>query len=184
MRTTRPDGLPIPVTSISLIGFGSNVNAIGSWRARSRRSTAARRRRRRRTRPAGGCWRCRASGRRRPRRWWRPSTTAAPSKGRDFAAWLGLTLRESSTGGKQRLGRISKRGNQYLRTLLVRRARSGLDTLSKRRDRLGAWLRRQLESKQQSVVIVALAARLARIAWALLHKGGRFAPEPEVAPAG
>ena len=57
--------------------------------------------------------------------------------GRDFAAWLGLTPRESSTGGKQRLGRISKQGNPYLRSLLVHCARSGLDTLSQRKDRLG-----------------------------------------------
>ena len=105
-------------------------------------------------------------------------------KGRDFAAWLGLTPRESSTGGRQRLGRISKRGNKYLRTLLVHCARSSLNTLSKRQDRPGAWLRRQLENKERNVVIVALAARLARIAWALLNKGERFAPEPEVAPAG
>ena len=66
---------------------------------------------------------------------------SAFEKGRDFAAWLGLTPRESSTGGKQRLGRISKRGNKYLCTLLVHCARSSLNTLSKRRDRLGAWLR-------------------------------------------
>ena len=111
-------------------------------------------------------------------------TGNAFEKGRDFAAWLGLTPRESSTGGRQRLGRISKRGNKYLRTLLVHCARSSLNTLSKRQDRLGAWLRRQLETKERSVVIVALAARLARIAWALLNKGERFAPEPEVEPAG
>ena len=104
-------------------------------------------------------------------------------KGRDFAAWLGLTPRETSTGGKQRLGGISKRGNKYLRTLLVHGARSALETLSKRRDRLGAWLRRLLETKKRSVVIVALAARLARIAWALLHNGERFPPEPDAAPA-
>ena len=108
---------------------------------------------------------------------------SAFEQGRDFAAWLGLTPRESSTGGKQRLGRISKRGNKYLRTLLVHCARAGLETLSKREDRLGAWLRRQLEKKERSVVIVALAARLARIAWALLHKGERFSPQPEAAPA-
>ena len=108
---------------------------------------------------------------------------SAFEQGRDFAAWLGLTPRENSTGGKHRLGRISKRGNKYLRTLLVHCARTGLETLSKREDRLGAWLRRQLENKERSVVIVALAARLARIAWALLHKGERFRPQPEAAPA-
>ena len=84
--------------------------------------------------------------------------------GRDVAAWLGLTPREHSTGGKQRLGRISKRGNRYLRTLLVHCARSGLEALSKRTDRLGDWLRRMLVEKDLWTVIVALATRLARTA--------------------
>ncbi len=99
--------------------------------------------------------------------------------GRDVAAWLGLTPREDSTGGKQRLGRISKRGNRYLRTLLVHCARSGLETLSKRSDRLGTWLRRMLAEKDRRTVIVALAARLARIAWAILRSGQRFGAQPQ-----
>jgi len=78
------------------------------------------------------------------------------------------------SGGKQRLGRISKRGNRYVRTLLVHCARSGLERLAKRSDRLGQWLRRMLAEKERSTVIVALAARLARIAWALLTSGQRF----------
>lgn len=94
--------------------------------------------------------------------------------GRDLAAWLGLTPQENSTGGKQCLGRISKRGNRYVRTLLVHCARSGLERLAKRSDRLGQWLRRMLAEKKRSTVIVALAARLARIAWALLTSGQRF----------
>ena len=94
--------------------------------------------------------------------------------GRDLAAWLGLTPKENSTGGKQRLGRISKRGNCYVRTLLVHCARSGLERLAKRSDGLGQWLRRMLAEKKRSTVIVALAARLARIAWALLTSGQRF----------
>ena len=61
-----------------------------------------------------------------------------------MAAWLGLTPRENSTGGKQRLGRTSKRGSRYIRTLLVHCARSGLETLAKRADRLGTCLRRML----------------------------------------
>ena len=81
-------------------------------------------------------------------------------KGRDFAAWLGLTPRETSTGGKQRLGGISKRGNKYLRTLLVHGARSALETLSKRRDRLGAlssWtsLRYRFDNWSDGVAIEA-----------------------------
>ena len=61
--------------------------------------------------------------------------------GRDFAAWLRLTPREDTTGGKQRLGGISKRGNKYLRTLLVHGARAGLPQLARRGDGLGRWLR-------------------------------------------
>ena len=103
--------------------------------------------------------------------------------GRDFAAWLGLTPRESSTGGKQRLGHISKQGNRYIRTLLTHCARSGMDTLSKRTDALGAWLRRMLAKKDRRVVIVALAARLARVIWAVLRKGERFQPQAQAAAA-
>ena len=104
-------------------------------------------------------------------------------KGRDVAAWLGLVPREYSTGGKQRLGGISKRGNRYVRTLLVHCARSGLETLAKRSDQLGQWLRRMLLHKDRRVVIVALAARLARIAWALLSSGQHFGRQPQHAPA-
>ena len=99
----------------------------------------------------------------------------ALERGRDLAAWLGLTPRENSTGGKQRLGSISKRGNRYVRTLLVHCARADLETLSKRSDGLGKRLRRMLGTKQRAAVIVALAARLARISWALLTSGQRFA---------
>ena len=96
-------------------------------------------------------------------------------RGRDLASWLGLTPPENSTGGKQRLGSVGKRCNRHLRTLLVHCARSSLDTLAKRPDGLGAWLRRMLASKtERSVVIVALVARLARIAWALLSGEQRF----------
>ena len=105
-------------------------------------------------------------------------------KGRDVAAWLGLVPREHSSGGKQRLGGISKRGNRYVRMLLVHCARSGLETLAQRTDPLGQWLRRLLLHKDRRVVIVALAARLARIAWALLSSGQRFGVQRQAAPAG
>ena len=87
-------------------------------------------------------------------------------------------------GGRQRLGGISKRGNGYRRTLLVHCARLGLETLAQRSDGLGIWLRRLLKSKDRRVVIVALAARLARIAWALLTSGQRFTAQPKPVPAG
>ena len=89
-------------------------------------------------------------------------------KGRDMAAWLGLTPREYSTGGKQRLLGISKRGNTDLRTLLIHGARAALPHLAMRRDGLGSWLRKLLERVHRNVAVVALANKLARIAWAVL----------------
>lgn len=97
------------------------------------------------------------------------SNGAAFGKGRDMAAWLGLTPREHSTGGKQRLLGISKRGNTYLRTLLIHGARAALPFLAARQDALGEWLRRLLVRAHRNVVIVALANKLARIAWAVLR---------------
>lgn len=96
------------------------------------------------------------------------SNGAAFGKGRDMAAWLGLTPREHSTGGKQRLLGISKQGNTYLRTLLIHGARAALPFLAARQDALGEWLRRLLVRAHRNVVIVALANKLARIAWAVL----------------
>lgn len=96
------------------------------------------------------------------------SNGAAFGKGRDMAAWLGLTPREHSTGGKQRLLGISKRGNTYVRTLLIHGARAALPFLAARQDALGDWLRRLLVRAHRNVVIVALANKLARIAWAVL----------------
>jgi transposase len=96
------------------------------------------------------------------------SNGAAFGKGRDMAAWLGLTPREHSTGGKQRLLGISKQGNTYLRTLLIHGARAALPFLAARQDPLGEWLRRLLVRAHRNVVIVALANKLARIAWAVL----------------
>jgi transposase len=93
---------------------------------------------------------------------------SAFSKGRDFAAWLGLTPRECSTGGKQRLLGISKRGNKYLRTLLIHGARAALPYLAERSDALGGWLRSLLARAHRNVVVVALANKLARMAWAVL----------------
>lgn len=97
------------------------------------------------------------------------STGAAFGKGRDMAAWLGLTPREYSTGGKQRLLGISKRGNTYLRTLLIHGARAALPFLAMRQDGLGSWLRKLLERVHRNVAVVALANKLARIAWAVLN---------------
>ena len=93
-------------------------------------------------------------------------------KARDMAAWLGLVPREHSTGGKTTLLGISKRGNRYLRRLLVHGARSCLLHLDRSRDQLGAWLD-GLEARMHSnKVTVALAAKVARIAWVILTRPG------------
>lgn len=99
---------------------------------------------------------------------------AAFAKGRDMAAWLGLTPREYTTGGRQRLLGISKRGNKYLRTQLIHGARAALPSLAKRHDPLGQWLARLLSRAHRNVAVVALANKLARIAWAVLSGIRRF----------
>jgi transposase len=96
--------------------------------------------------------------------------------GRQFAAWLGLTPREYSTGGKTRLGRISKRGDVYLRTLLVHGARSELMLTHKRTDRKSQWAEHLKESKSWNKTAVALANKHARIIWALLAKNEDVGP--------
>lgn len=94
---------------------------------------------------------------------------SAFAKGRDLAAWLGLTPRQHSTGGKTKLLGISKRGNRYLRKQLIHGARAAMPHLAAKPNRLGAWLRDLLTRAHPNVVVVALAAKLARIVWALLR---------------
>jgi len=93
--------------------------------------------------------------------------------GRDFSAWIGLTPRAHSSGGKERLGAISKRGNQQLRTLLIVGATSILK-LGKRGVKLPAWLAGLMARKPFKLVAVALANKTARTIWALLVKGGIY----------
>ncbi len=93
--------------------------------------------------------------------------------GRDYAAWLGLTPRAHSSGGKERLGRISKAGNRYLRRLLYLGAMAQIS--AGRVGRPGTdWLWRMLERKPVKVVAVALANRMARIVWALIKTGDSY----------
>lgn len=99
---------------------------------------------------------------------------SAFSRGRDLAAWLGLTPRQHSTGGRTRMLGISKRGNRYLRKQLIHGARAALPHLAARPGRLGDWLRDLLTRSHPNVVVVALAAKLARIAWALLRHEESF----------
>lgn len=92
-------------------------------------------------------------------------------RARDFAAWLGLTPRQNGSGGKMRQGGISKRGDGYLRRLLVNGAQSVLNSKRGRRD---PWIARLLERKPRMVVAVALANKMARIAWAVMVRKTDF----------
>ena len=104
-------------------------------------------------------------------------------RGRDFAAWLGLTPRLLSTGGKEKLGSISKQGNRRLRTLLVIGATSIIKQ-ARRGVTLPAWLTGLMARKPYKLVAVALANKIARIVWVLLAKGGTYRkPETTLVPA-
>lgn len=96
--------------------------------------------------------------------------------GRQFAAWLGLTPRQYSTGGKPRLGHISKRGDTYLRTLLVHGARSELRYTADRTDHKSRWAEGLKHTKSWNKAAVALANKHARIAWALLASHSNYHP--------
>ena len=98
--------------------------------------------------------------------------------GRQFAAWLGLTPKQHSTGGKTRLGRITKRGDAYLRTLLILGAKSALQAALRKppaqRHRLQQWIVTVLDRIGYHKTLVAIANKHARIIWALLVKGENF----------
>ena len=105
---------------------------------------------------------------------------AAFRKGREFAAWLGLLPNQHSTGGKAKLGAISRRGNCYLRKILIHGARAVV--LRSKRDRIamGAWMTSLETRAPRNVLLVATAHRLARIAWAVLSTGQDYRVVPEV----
>ena len=93
--------------------------------------------------------------------------------GRDFAAWIGLVPRQDSTGGKQKLGPISKQGDRYLRRILVVGAHSVLRRAKQNPEKY-PWLTQLLARRPFKVVAIALANKMARVAWALLAKGGTY----------
>lgn len=93
------------------------------------------------------------------------------SRGRDLAAWMGLVPRQATTGGKPKLLGITKRGSKYLRKLIIQGARAALPALARSATPIGAWLRDLLARAHGNTVVVALAAKLIRIAWALLRNG-------------
>ena len=104
-------------------------------------------------------------------------TGDAFSKGRDFGAWLGLVPKQLSTGDRTILGSISKRGNRYLRTLFVQAAWVVLVKIGpKHWDRyaLKSWIEAAKKRLHHNVLAIALANKLARIAWAVLNKGRAF----------
>ena len=97
------------------------------------------------------------------------------ARGRNLASWLGLVPRQATTGGKPRLLGITKRGSKYFRKMLIQGARA-LPTLSRSNTRLGQWLRGLLARAHSNTVVIALAAKMARIVWALLRYGTTFEP--------
>ncbi len=110
-------------------------------------------------------------------------TGEAFERGRDFAAWVGLVPRQYSTGGRTVLGRITKRGSRYLRMLFVQAAKVILMRTNRWPDfSFGGWLTKAAERMNRNKLAVALANKLARMAWSILrHKTAFDAPRDEVA---
>lgn len=96
--------------------------------------------------------------------------------GAQFGAWLGLTPRQNSSGGKSKLGGITKRGDMYLRTLLIQGAKSAVMTAQKRDDPISRWVLQLREKSGWQKASVALANKNARILWAIMTKGCEFDP--------
>jgi len=100
------------------------------------------------------------------------------ARGRDLAAWLGLVPRQVTTGGEPRVAGITKRGNKYLRKLIIHGARSALPVLASNAAPLGEWLRALMKRVHKNAAVVALANKLARIAWAVLRREKSLTPRP------
>lgn len=106
------------------------------------------------------------------------------NNGRSYAASLRITPRQHLSGGKERLGQITRQGDGYLRTLLVHRARAYLRVVDKKTDAKSAWARWMKERRHVNVAAVALAAKHARVAWAIFAHGTEYRPAgPEVVAA-
>ena len=108
---------------------------------------------------------------------------AAFRRGRDFAAWVGVVPRQYSTGGKQKLLGISKRGNRYLRRMLIHGARAVLFRVKYDTGGFGEWFRRLAQRAPRNKVVVAIANKLARMAWAVLSSGKEYQHRPLQATA-
>lgn len=94
--------------------------------------------------------------------------------GRHFAAWLGLTPREHSTGGKQRMGGISRAGDERLRQLLVLGATAAIQHAKPGSRNASAWLLSLLQRRPRKLAAVALANKMARIVWAMMMSGEEY----------
>jgi transposase len=101
---------------------------------------------------------------------------AAFRKGREFSAWLGIVPKQHSTGGKARLLGISKRGNTYLRKILIHGARAAVLRIKRDRVPIGSWMDALERRAHRNVLIVAMANKLARTAWAVLSSGEDYRP--------
>jgi transposase len=97
-------------------------------------------------------------------------------RGRDLAAWLGLVPRQFSTGGKTKLLGISKRGNRSIRRLLVQGAHAVLQAAERQRGHLGVWIRNLMARRHRNLAAVALANKMARIAWAVMTGKESYRP--------
>jgi transposase len=102
--------------------------------------------------------------------------------GRQVAAWLGLVPRQHSSGGTTRLGGITKGGNSYVRRLLIHGARSVISHVRDKPDAKSAWIRQLVARIGVNKACVAVANKMARVAWALLHTGEHYR-QPEGLPA-
>src|ERR1700678_1774263 len=104
------------------------------------------------------------------------------ASGRHFAAWIGLTPKEHSTGGKQRMGGISRAGNERLRRLLVTGATAVIRFATRPGNKHASeWLLKLLQHKPRKLVAVALANKMARIAWAMMTSGETYRRSPAIA---
>jgi transposase len=99
---------------------------------------------------------------------------SAYRRGRDVSASIGIVPMHSGSGGKNKLGSISKRGDRYLRYLLVHGARSAIYHVGDKTDGLSCWIRKQLKHNSVNKTAVALANKLSRMAWAILSSGGQY----------